>query len=347
MLQTRAGRAGAVVVASAAYLAAFFPLFPVFDLSTCILLVVPILLAGGLFGTVAGAVMGIAGALVTDVMLTAVGRGGPETYSQAVLGAVTFMAMGLVAGRLRDLSEKVRAQTHALVSERERLQRELAAREEYTSVVVHELRNPLIAIGATLRVIARAGTDAAAAQKLNAAASEATRALDLLDGLNDVSSLESGRMRSVLRPTDLNAIVRSAVESAGDLGNQVSLRASDLPVAVLGDERRLGQVIRNLVSNAAKYSPSGAPIEVTVGVGPDHRSAVVRVRDYGPGVPPNERERLFHKFARLSTAGGTTGSGLGLFISRGIMRDHNGDITAEWPAGGGTAFSVSLPLAPR
>jgi len=345
MPSTRQARVLLLLGVGLGYIGLLFALFPVFDLATAILVVIPVLMSGALFGMTAGALGGLIGAIVTTVILSYLGRGGPALYTQAVLGTFGFMAVGVVAGRMRDLSEQVGQQTRTL--ERERLQRELTAREEYTSVVVHELRNPLIAIGATLRAVARVEREEASQAKMLAAAHEATRALELLDGLNDVSSIESGRMRSVLRATDLNAIVRGAVDAVGEVSHQVSLRASDLPVVVLGDERRLGQVVRNPISHAAKYSPPGAPVEVTVDVGPDRRSAVVRVHDYGPGVPPPKRGRLFQKFARLTTAGGTSGSGLGLYISRGIMRDHNGDISAEWPAGGGSAFMLTLPLAPR
>lgn len=349
MIRDRAtsGRVGIMVLTTVAYLVLFFPLWPIFDMATAILALGSVLLAGAFFGTFAGAVAGVLGVVITDGLITILAPArAPTIYLQAVMGVVGFVGAGVVAGRMRDLGNRVGQQRAALEKERARLARELVAREEYTSVVVHELRNPLLAIGATLRLLARDAVDESVGQRLRAAAAESTRALDLLDGLNDVSSLESGRMRSVLRPTDLNVVVRGAVDAMETLGGQVSLRVSEQPVTVLGDERRLGQIVRNLVGNAAKYSPPGAPVEVTVGLDQARVAAVVRVRDYGPGVPPGERDRLFQKFARLSTAGSTSGSGLGLYISRGIIRDHGGDIAVEWPSGGGTAFSVTLPLAP-
>lgn len=111
------------------------------------------------------------------------------------------------------------------------------------------------------------------------------------------------------------------------------------------DDRRIRQMLRNLLDNAAKYSPVETPIEVSVGTTADHRSALVQVRDCGPGVPSGERARLFEKFARLSTASGTRGSGLGLYLCRAIVRAHGGEIWGEWPASGGSVFSFTLPLA--
>ena len=127
-------------------------------------------------------------------------------------------------------------------------------------------------------------------------------------------------------------------------GHRVVVRGAEQPMAVLGDERRLGQVTRNLMSNAAKFSPADSEIQVSLGVSADRRSAIVQVHDAGPGIPPSERGRLFQKFARLSTAGGTRGSGLGLFISRGIVHDHGGELWADWPPGGGSVFSFRVPL---
>jgi signal transduction histidine kinase len=223
------------------------------------------------------------------------------------------------------------------------IRRAQLAREEYLSILAHELRNPLTAINAAARVLARdiAGTNGEATAR--GIASEAHHAMELVDGLTDVASLESGRMRLALRPTDLSAVLRETTAAAGN-GHRVAVRGADEPLFVLGDDRRLAQVIRNLVSNAAKYSPDDAEVQVNLGVSADRRKAIVQVRDQGPGIPPSERTRLFEKFARLSTAGATRGSGLGLFISRGIVLDHGGEMWADWPAGGGSVFSFSVPL---
>ena len=224
------------------------------------------------------------------------------------------------------------------------LERAQNVRQEYLSVLAHELRNPLNAINAAARVLARQIKATEGETTANAIAAESHHAMELLDGLTDVASLESGRMRLALRPTDLARLVTETV--AGSLnGHPVSLRGAERPIEVLGDDRRLGQILRNLVSNAAKYSPEGTEVQVSLGISADRRSAIVQVRDEGPGIPPPERSRLFEKFARLSTAGSTRGSGLGLYISRGIINDHGGEIWADWPAGGGSVFSFSVPLS--
>lgn len=224
------------------------------------------------------------------------------------------------------------------------LRRMQSLRQEYMSVVAHELRNPLVAIGAAARVVAKDLQGRPNETLASGIVSEVRHALDLLDGLTDVSSLESGRLRIVLAEVDLSALVQTCAQGVA-ADREVIIRGADRPITVLADENRIGQVLRNLLGNAAKYTPADAPIEVTVGVTPDRRRAVVAVRDHGPGVPPLERARLFERFSRLSTAGGTRGSGLGLYISRSIVRDHQGELVADWPSGGGTVFTFTLPLA--
>jgi signal transduction histidine kinase len=252
-----------------------------------------------------------------------------------VIGAVGFAGIGAVAGRMHDLATNVSKHTSDL-------QRELTQRQEYTDVVAHEMRNPLVAIRAAARAAQRDETDATMAQRLGAIADEAGRALGLLDGLNDVANIESGRMRSVLRPVDIASTVRDTVASLGEAAARVKVSAPG-ELLVSADGERIEQVVGNLLGNAVKYTPAGSPIEVTVALSSDAECAVVKIRDHGPGVPPEERHRLFEKFARLSTAGGTSGSGLGLYISRGIVQDHKGELRVEWPADGGTLFTFTLP----
>ena len=217
---------------------------------------------------------------------------------------------------------------------------------EYISLLVHEVRNPVVAIGAAGRVLARELGEHPAAKKAAAMATEASQILSLLDGLTDLASLETGRFRLTLRPVDVGALVRESVGAMYIPEHTIVTRGAEVPLMVLGDDRRVRQVIHNLVGNAAKYSDVGTQVEVNVGVSSDRRQAVVEVRDHGQGIPPSERWRLFEKFSRLTTAGGTRGTGLGLYISRSIIRDHGGEMWVDFPADGGSQFSFSVPLLP-
>ncbi len=237
--------------------------------------------------------------------------------------------------------QRERVRTVALLAQ---VERELGLRRDYVSLVAHEMRNPLAGIKAAATVLARGNTDPAVNGTAVGIAAEASACLALFDDLAEVSSVESGRLRSAMTRIDLDEVVRRTIATF-DRVSAIQVISAGTPLPVLGDERRSAQIVRNLVSNAIKYSPVGSPVEITIGLSGSRRSASVGARDLGPGVPPDERPRLFEKFQRLSTAGGTRGSGLGLYISREIVRDHGGELVADWPSGGGSIFTFSIPLA--
>lgn len=218
--------------------------------------------------------------------------------------------------------------------------------DEYLSLVIHELRNPLVGIDAAARVLARDLGAHPAAQRASRVAEEARHLLELLESVTDAEAVASGRLRSVLRPVDLGALVREAVEGAHLGSHPVTVRVPETAVPVQADARRLRQVLGNLLANAAQYSPEGTPIDVTLAVDMRRGSATVEVRDRGADIPAGERRRLFRKFARLTTADGTRGSGLGLYISKAIVEDHGGDLRYRASAGGNSfAFTVRVARA--
>jgi signal transduction histidine kinase len=273
-------------------------------------------------------------------------REAQELATRAIVLAVAALFVPWLMDEVRKVVRIATVDRERLASEQglaSELKRVQNVRQEYLSVLAHELRNPLTAINAAARVLTKDIAGSAGEGMARGIATEAHHAMELLDGLTDVASLESGRMRLALRPIDLAQVLTETSGTTVD-GHTVVMRGTEHPITVLGDDRRLGQVVRNLVTNAAKYSPVEADITVSLGVSADRKNAIVQVRDAGPGIPPAERGRLFQKFARLSTAGATRGSGLGLYISRGIVNDHGGEMWADWPAGGGSVFSFSVPL---
>lgn len=216
---------------------------------------------------------------------------------------------------------------------------------DHLSIVIHELRNPLVGIDAAARVLAKELGSHPTSRRASAIASEARHLLELLESVADAEAVAAGRLRSVPRPVDLASLVRETLAAAHLDAHPLTVRGDEVAVMVQADDRRIRQVLRNLVANAAQYSPRGSAIEVSVGVDPRRRMAGVEVRDHGPGISPRERPRLFRKFARLSTADGTRGSGLGLYICRAIVEDHGGQLRFRRPPGGGSAFGFRLPLA--
>lgn len=286
-------------------------------------------------GAVSPRVAACVGILGAGVALLPPGAGDPVAHIATAAG---LLVIGLVVPALVAVV-RPRPVARAAIAP--------AALNDYIAVLAHELSTPIVSIGAAAQVLARDLSGRAAERNALAIAEEARQVYALMESLSDLSALESGRLRLSLRTVDLGQLVRASASAAEGAAHHVALDLPDESVAVTADDRRIRQVLNNLIGNAAKYSQPGTQIEIRIGTYSDRRSAIVQVRDHGPGIPPAERGRIFEKFVRLSNAGGIRGSGLGLYISRAIVADHGGEIWGEWPAGGGSMFSFTLPLAGR
>jgi two-component system, OmpR family, sensor histidine kinase MprB len=137
----------------------------------------------------------------------------------------------------------------------------------------------------------------------------------------------------------LDGIVAEAVERARRHAPEIRFTAALDAVAVDGVPDRLGRAVNNLLDNAAKYSPPGGAVEVTL------RGGTLTVRDHGPGVPPEELPHIFDRFFRAANARDRTGSGLGLAIVKQVAERHGGSVAAAAAPGGGLAVSLALPGA--
>ncbi|ABS27202.1 ATP-binding protein [Anaeromyxobacter sp. Fw109-5] len=245
------------------------------------------------------------------------------------------------------------ARRAALAIENARLleaaRREARAREQLLAVVSHDLRTPLSAIRMGAHRL-RASAASAVPEALGAIADviqrSAGRMERLIGDLLDVAAVQAGRLTVDPSPRRPGELVREAVESMQSLvrGHGVELdvdAAPDLPL-VLADHDRILQVLGNLVSNAVKVTEAGGRI----GVRAEPRAAAVRfaVSDTGPGIAPDELERIFEPYRR--GAGATySGTGLGLAIARGIVEAHGGRIGVESAVGAGSTFWFTLPVA--
>lgn len=218
---------------------------------------------------------------------------------------------------------------------------------EHVAVLAHELSGPITSVGVAAQMLARDLRGRDAERRALAIAEEARHMAALLEALSELSAYESGGMTLSLRAVDVGELIHGGVGLVPPSHHALHLDIPHGALVVSADDRRIRQVLRNLVENAAKYSAVGTRIEVRAATTADGRSAIVQVRDHGRGVPPAERGRLFEKFGRLSTSAGTRGSGLGLYLCRAIVEEHGGRIWGEWPASGGSIFSFTLPLAKR
>jgi signal transduction histidine kinase len=203
-------------------------------------------------------------------------------------------------------------------------------------LLLHELRNPLVGINAAARVLANELNGHPATGRASAIAAEARHMLDLLDRVSEAEAISAGTVTSIRRPIDLAEVVRET--AAGfQRGREIVVSCPSEPVMVRADAGRIRQVLANLLTNAAQYSPAESAIEVSLRA--RGAKATVSVRDRGPGIPSRERPQLFRKFARLSTAGETRGSGLGLYICRSIVEEHRGTIGYRE-----NTFSFTIPM---
>lgn len=217
-------------------------------------------------------------------------------------------------------------------------------RAEIISIVGHDLRSPLTVVIGYLDLLTRPMTEEQRLKAVDTARRNAGRMADLLEDLLTATKAEELLAPSELVPTPLMELAEEVVGSMAPTHaeRELLLEAECDPV-VLGEEKRLRQVLVNLVTNAYKYSPETDPVLVRVRC--DETDAFLEVVDHGPGIPEADRELVFERFARLATTAGRPGLGLGLYIVSIIAHNHGGEALVVETPGGGATFVVRLPLA--
>jgi PAS domain S-box-containing protein len=225
-------------------------------------------------------------------------------------------------------------------------------RKDLVATVSHELRTPLAAIYGSALTLAREDLELEAAMEsklLDVIVEESGRLADIVNELLVASQLDAGRLDVHIEQCDARSLVESVLDAAAThlpAGITVELESADgeLP-PVAADQGQLRQVLGNVIDNAIKYSPDGGDVRVRL----ERSEGVVRfvVADRGLGIPPAEHERIFEKFYRLDPdmARGIGGTGLGLYISRELVRRVNGRIWVEPNEARGSIFHVEIPVA--
>ena len=235
----------------------------------------------------------------------------------------------------RDITEQERA-----------IQEALRVREDFISIAAHELRTPLTTVYARLQLaqrrVSRTDYDGEALRRdLEIVRTGAEKLGNLLERLLDVSRIRTGRIELDRQPADLVALARTVARELGEnAGREVTVRGPSSgtePASV--DVIRIEEVLTNLIDNAIKYGAADKAVEVDIAEEPSR--VRITVSDRGPGVPPEERERIFEPFHRASP--GTKGVGLGLHVAREMVRLHEGSLTVEDRVGGGARFVLVLP----
>lgn len=222
-------------------------------------------------------------------------------------------------------------------------------RNELISTVSHELRTPLASIYGAARTLERQGLSEETRRSLLAMiVHESTRLERIADSILVASRIQEGEMPVAIEAADFGSIARETVEAVRASlpeDRTIVLTVDDPMPAVECDPEKLAQVLVNLVDNAVRYSPQGGPIEISV----THGGGLARctVRDEGLGIPAEEQERIFERFYRLDPdlRYAITGTGLGLYISRELVRLMGGRIEVRSQLGQGSTFAIELPLA--
>jgi two-component system sensor histidine kinase MprB len=219
------------------------------------------------------------------------------------------------------------------------LEESLETQRRFVADASHELRTPLTSMQTNIEVLRQhERLDPVQRAKLfNDLEREAHEMRDLITGLLELARGDANLER---RPVQLDEVVESAVERARTRFPQVNWSESVEPTTVDGVPERLERAVWNLLENAGKWNTNGQPVEVRLA-----DTGVLTVRDHGPGIDADDRDRIFDRFYRAASARSQPGSGLGLAIVREVAEAHGGTVRAEEAPGGGALMRLSLPTA--
>jgi signal transduction histidine kinase len=255
-----------------------------------------------------------------------------------------------VAGRFFPRIERARVE-EALRAAQARLEEADRRKDHFLAVLSHELRNPLAPVRNSLHVLRRVPPDSEPARRsLAVIERQVDQLTHLVDDLLDVTRITHDKIRLRRAREELGAWVGEVVDDHRGLfdvrGVQVAFAAPPAPVPVDVDRGRVAQIVSNLLQNAARFTPPGGRVAVSVDQEADQ--AVIRVADSGPGLTPEVRAHLFEPFVQAEPSLDRAPGGLGLALVRGLVELHGGTVTADSAGPGlGATFLVRLPVATR
>ena len=247
------------------------------------------------------------------------------------------------------LPEGHRAAAVGVLRDVTRVERTEAMRRTFVADVSHELRTPIASIAAAAETLAEGQPDKIeTAELLGLIRRQSDRIRELIDDLMDLAQIESGAVPLERKPVPLHELLTEIAEDLAPAARekQVDVRVTGDPgLSAVGDRRRLGQLARNLIDNAIKFSPPGAPI--TLNVWNQSGRPGFSVTDAGPGIPKSERDKIFQRFYQVdrSRSKARPGSGLGLAIVKHIAQLHGASVEVEGDVGAGSVFHVRFPAA--
>jgi signal transduction histidine kinase len=278
----------------------------------------------------------------------------PSIYSSVLTSSSVLrlaFTLVIVTGGILELRVLLGQRDALLAEEQERLRRleELGRmRDDFTAIVAHELSSPVSAVSALAEVLAI--EDLAPEQRrgmADALQAEARMLHTLVADVKAVTAIERDDFHVHLRPVSIQDVIADVVTFASTLSDcRIEVEIDEGTGFVRADPDRIGQVLRNLLSNACKHTPPETRVVIRTRL--NHGTVRVEVADDGPGIAAEDRERIFEKFARGHDRERKRirGRGLGLYISRRIVQLHGSDLQVESEPGQGACFAFDLEVTP-
>lgn len=302
------------------------------------------------------AAIGVALGIVILLTRTARALRGSSATLDALVDQASRVEAGDYTARIpldRPIPRPVRDLARAFNTMAARLEADERLRRDLIADVTHELRTPLAVVQGSVEAILD-GVHPADEVHLGAILEETRVLARLVDDLRTVARSESGTLSLHREPTDLAVLVGDVATSfaaaAADAGVELRMKIADDTPLLDVDPIRIREVIANLVANALRHARPGGTVEITAepiraaGAARATDAIDLRVRDDGSGIDPDLLPRVFERFTRDARS---NGSGLGLSIARGLVELHGGTISATNLPGGGTEFTIRLPIEPE
>ena len=245
-----------------------------------------------------------------------------------------------------DLKKEVKLKTSELTKANEKLKELDKMKDEFIGIASHELKSPLQPI-LGFAELAKSG-DIDQKEAWDGVLQLTTKLQDLANAVLDVSKIDSGKLELHLEKVNINNLILDITKTQKiNLKKPIIIRENfDENIEVEVDKVRIGQVLRNLLNNAIKFTPKGT-ISIDTHVYHDENRIQVKISDTGLGIPQEILPNIFGKFVTKRIKNEQSGTGLGLFLSKGIIQAHNGKISAQNNFEGGASFEFTIPISQK
>jgi signal transduction histidine kinase len=247
------------------------------------------------------------------------------------------------------LHARTREQARKMAEQAEKLEKAMSDRSRFFASMSHELRTPINAVIGYNQLLQMGNfgeLTEAQGKAVDSVGRSAQHLLELINDVLDISKIEAGKLQMLLEPIDLRLLVKDTLTSVQLQAEQKGLRLEvemEETAPVVTDAARVRQILLNLLSNAVKFTSEGG---VRVRLRTTADTFALDVADTGPGIAPEDLERVFEEFEQTHQSHARGGTGLGLTISRRLAHLLDGTLTLESTVGQGTTFTLSLPRRP-